>query len=127
MLLRPHLNAGWRMEAVLWVEFETFLSVVQSETRLAAPKRSHLPDEDFLKWLTAMGGTPPELLANPDVLKLFLPALKADLHVVENYRWGGQRLPSDWPSFESCDQPFPSSLQPWPTRPPAPVLPSLMF
>ena len=60
----------------------------QSETRLKAPKRSDLSDEDFLRWLTSIGGTPPELLANPEVLKLFLPALKADLHVVENYRHG---------------------------------------
>ncbi|CAF89691.1 unnamed protein product [Tetraodon nigroviridis] len=60
-------------------------SAPYSQTRLAAPKRSHLPDEDFLEWLTLIGGTPPELLANPEVLKLFLPALKADLQVVENY------------------------------------------
>ncbi|GLD59350.1 S-acyl fatty acid synthase thioesterase, medium chain [Lates japonicus] len=57
-----------------------------SETRITAPKRSELSDDDFLKWLISIGGTPPELLANPEVLKLFLPALKADLHVVENYR-----------------------------------------
>ncbi|TWW65826.1 S-acyl fatty acid synthase thioesterase, medium chain [Takifugu flavidus] len=57
----------------------------KSEMRLSAPKRSHLSDEDFLKWLTVAGGTPPELLANPQVLQLFLPALKADLHLVENY------------------------------------------
>lgn len=61
--------------------------VFQSEMRINAPKRSDLSDDDFLKWLISIGGTPPELLANPDVLKLFLPALKADLHVVENYKW----------------------------------------
>lgn len=60
--------------------------VFQSETRIKTPKRSELTDDDFLKWLVSIGGTPPELLANPEVLKLFLPALKADLHVVENYR-----------------------------------------
>ncbi|TNM93069.1 hypothetical protein fugu_018471 [Takifugu bimaculatus] len=60
-------------------------SAPYSEMRLSAPKRSHLSDEDFLKWLTVAGGTPPELLANPQVLQLFLPALKADLHLVENY------------------------------------------
>lgn len=53
--------------------------------RINAPKRSNLSDEDFLKWMSSIGGTPPELLANPEVMKLFLPALKADLHVVENY------------------------------------------
>uniref|UniRef100_A0A3Q2CU69 oleoyl-[acyl-carrier-protein] hydrolase n=1 Tax=Cyprinodon variegatus TaxID=28743 RepID=A0A3Q2CU69_CYPVA len=61
--------------------------IFQSEIRAKAPKRSELSDEQFLRWLTSIGGTPPELLANPEVLKLFLPALKADLHVVENYRW----------------------------------------
>lgn len=54
--------------------------------RISAPKRSNLSDEEFLKWMSSIGGTPPELLANPEVMKLFLPALKADLHVVENYR-----------------------------------------
>ncbi|KAM8840284.1 S-acyl fatty acid synthase thioesterase, medium chain isoform 2-T2 [Spinachia spinachia] len=58
----------------------------RSETRIKTPKRSELTEDEFLKWLVSIGGTPPELLANPEVLKLFLPALKADLHVVENYR-----------------------------------------
>lgn len=58
----------------------------QSELRLKSQRRSELSDEDFLQWLTAIGGTPPELLANPEVVRLFLPALKADLRVVESYR-----------------------------------------
>lgn len=62
-------------------------SAPYSETRLNTPKRSDLSDEDFLKWMSLIGGTPPELLANPEVLRLFVPALKADLHVVENYRY----------------------------------------
>ncbi|XP_061597236.1 S-acyl fatty acid synthase thioesterase, medium chain-like [Cololabis saira] len=64
-----------------------------SDIRVKAPKRSELSDEDFLGWLTSVGGTPPELLANPEVLKLFLPALKADLHVVENYRCNKPEAP----------------------------------
>ncbi|XP_044028812.1 S-acyl fatty acid synthase thioesterase, medium chain isoform X1 [Siniperca chuatsi] len=61
-------------------------SAPYSEIRIKAPKRSDLSDDEFLKWLISIGGTPPELLANPEVLKLFLPALKADLHIVENYK-----------------------------------------
>ncbi|XP_041868518.1 S-acyl fatty acid synthase thioesterase, medium chain isoform X2 [Melanotaenia boesemani] len=66
--------------------FVSGASAPYSETRMKSPKRGDLSDEDFLSWLTSIGGTPPELLANPEVLRLFLPALKADLHVVENYR-----------------------------------------
>ncbi|XP_030645018.1 S-acyl fatty acid synthase thioesterase, medium chain [Chanos chanos] len=72
-------------------------SAPYSEMRLQAPKRSHLSDHDFLQWMSSIGGTPPELIANPEVMKLFLPALKADLHVVENYRCSKPEVP-----FLSC-------------------------
>lgn len=61
-------------------------SAPYSETRIGAPKRSQMSDEDFLSWLSSVGGTPAELLNNQEVLKIFLPALKADLHIVENFR-----------------------------------------
>lgn len=49
-----------------------------------------------------IGGTPPELLAHPDALKLYLPALKADLQLVETYRCvGSVHLWS--PSPGSCE------------------------
>ncbi|XP_029022386.1 S-acyl fatty acid synthase thioesterase, medium chain isoform X2 [Betta splendens] len=90
-------------------------SAPYSETRLQAPKKSALSDDDFLKWLISIGGTPPELLGNPDVLKLFLPALKADLHVVENYRCNKPDRP-----FLSCPvtcfdgrDDIPHDLQAW--------------
>lgn len=97
--------------------------MVESEARLAAPRRSHLSDEDFLKWLHVVGGTPPELLAKPEVLKLFLPALKADLHVVESYRWVASvaLLPRH---LSHVTQVF---LQLQPAGAPTPVLPSHVF
>ncbi|XP_035038407.1 S-acyl fatty acid synthase thioesterase, medium chain isoform X2 [Hippoglossus stenolepis] len=67
--------------------FLSGVSAPYSEIRIKAPKRSDLSDDDFLKWLTSIGGTPPELLGNPEVMERFLPVLKADLHVVENYRF----------------------------------------
>ncbi|KAK3508381.1 hypothetical protein QTP70_025787 [Hemibagrus guttatus] len=60
-------------------------SAPYSETRLQSPRRSQLSDEEFLQWMISLGGTPPEILANPELLKLFLPTLRADLNVVENY------------------------------------------
>lgn len=72
-------------------------SAPYSEIRIQAPKRSHLSDDDFLKWLTSIGGTPPELLSDPEVLQLFLPALKADLRVAESYRYDRPDAP-----FLSC-------------------------
>ncbi|XP_026999793.2 S-acyl fatty acid synthase thioesterase, medium chain isoform X3 [Tachysurus fulvidraco] len=64
-------------------------SAPYSEIRLQSPNRSHLSDEEFLQWMISLGGTPPEILANPEALKLFLPALRSDLNVVENYRLAG--------------------------------------
>lgn len=86
-----------------------------------------MPDEDFLKWLTVAGGTPPELLANPEVLKLFLPALKADLHLVENYRCVGSVSLLIHHHLSHVTQFLPSSRQLRPIRVPAPVLPGHMF
>ncbi|XP_075995525.1 S-acyl fatty acid synthase thioesterase, medium chain [Genypterus blacodes] len=90
-------------------------SAPYSEMRIKAAKRSELSDEDFLWWLSSIGGTPPELLANPEVVKLFLPALKADLHVVENYRCNRPDGP-----FFSCPvtcfdgkEDMPHDLQAW--------------
>uniref|UniRef100_A0A8B9R6M1 S-acyl fatty acid synthase thioesterase, medium chain n=1 Tax=Astyanax mexicanus TaxID=7994 RepID=A0A8B9R6M1_ASTMX len=90
-------------------------SAPYSETRLQAPRRSQLSDEEFLQWMTSIGGTPPEILANPEVLKLFLPALKADLGVVENYRCSRPTRP-----FLSCPvscfdgkEDMPHDLQAW--------------
>lgn len=90
-------------------------SAPYSETRINAPSRSGLSDEEFLHWMSTIGGTPPELLANPEVMKLFLPPLKADLHVVENYRCPRPEKP-----FLSCPvscfdgtQDMPHDLKAW--------------
>jgi surfactin synthase thioesterase subunit len=45
-----------------------------------------LPDQRFVAELEHLGGLPPALLAQPDLLALFLPALRADFEVYETYR-----------------------------------------
>lgn len=90
-------------------------SAPYSETRISAPKRSALSDDEFLQWLSSIGGTPPELLANPEVLRLFLPSLKADLHVVENYRCNRPATPPLSCPLTCFDgrQDVPHDLQAW--------------
>ncbi len=47
-------------------------------------KRSHLPKAEFLAELREMGGTPEEVLANPEIMSLFEPMLRADFALAEN-------------------------------------------
>ncbi|XP_053569978.1 S-acyl fatty acid synthase thioesterase, medium chain isoform X2 [Bombina bombina] len=65
--------------------FVSGASAPHSKTRFPNQKRSELSDEDFLKWMSHTGGTPAEVLQNKDAMQLFIPPLKADLRVVENF------------------------------------------
>jgi surfactin synthase thioesterase subunit len=44
-----------------------------------------MPDDEFLARVIALGGIPPEVAANPELLELVLPTLKADFAAVETY------------------------------------------
>lgn len=45
-----------------------------------------LPTPQFVEKLRTLNGTPPEILSNPELLDLFLPALRADFAISETYR-----------------------------------------
>lgn len=45
-----------------------------------------LPDADLAVVLGRLGGTAPEILANPEALDLVLPAVRADLRLARSYR-----------------------------------------
>lgn len=45
----------------------------------------NLPDAELIDELRRLGGTPPEVLDNPELLSLFLPILRADFAVCDNY------------------------------------------
>jgi len=51
-----------------------------------------LSDPDFMEGLRHFGGIDPGLLAETKVLKMFLPAIRADLHINAQYRY--RPLPS---------------------------------
>lgn len=45
---------------------------------------ARLSDDELLSEIVAMGGIPPEILAAPELLKMALPALRADFSVIES-------------------------------------------
>jgi medium-chain acyl-[acyl-carrier-protein] hydrolase len=47
------------------------------------PRAHHLSEPRLVEHLRRLGGTPEEVLGNPDLRRLVLPALRADLAVVE--------------------------------------------
>lgn len=46
-----------------------------------------LPDEEFKKEIINIGGTPKELFENEELKELFLPVLRADYRILENYHF----------------------------------------
>jgi surfactin synthase thioesterase subunit len=49
-------------------------------------RRHALPDEELRLHLAAMGGTPVEVLRDPDLWEMFAPAIRNDLKLVESWR-----------------------------------------
>ena len=45
----------------------------------------HLPDDQFIEKLATLNGTPKEVLANPELMQLMLPALRADFKIIDTY------------------------------------------
>lgn len=65
------------------------LSGKRSPSRNTERERvSALPDDEFLDRLRALNGTPGELLDNPDIMRLFFPAIRADFATGETYQLG---------------------------------------
>ncbi len=58
----------------------------------------HLADDNALiERLTLMGGMPPEVLADADLMEMLLPMLRADVAVCETYAWTPDRVPLQVP------------------------------
>jgi medium-chain acyl-[acyl-carrier-protein] hydrolase len=50
-------------------------------------------DDALIARLTSMGGMPPEVLANTELMEMLLPMLRADVAVCETYAWVPDRVP----------------------------------
>jgi len=56
--------------------------LMQSESRCSV-----LSDEDIIEKLRKLGGTPPEVLAQPELMRLVLPAIRADFQLCDAYEY----------------------------------------
>lgn len=52
----------------------------------------HLPEKEFIQKMASLNGTPQEVLNDAELLKLFLPALRADFKIIETYCNSNQSL-----------------------------------
>ncbi|ACS85476.1 thioesterase II family protein [Musicola paradisiaca] len=65
-----------------------FLSASRSAAdRHVTTKRSALNDEALIRELVSLNGTPPALLEDQEMLALYLPILRADFAIADNYRY----------------------------------------
>ncbi|MEC3838786.1 Gramicidin S biosynthesis protein [Bacillus amyloliquefaciens] len=46
---------------------------------------SNLPDKQMIQWLNKLGGIPNDLIENYELMKLFLPMIRNDYKLIENY------------------------------------------
>lgn len=53
--------------------------------------RHLLPDAELIDELSRLGGTPPEVLENKELLELLLPVIRADFEAVETYEYTDER------------------------------------
>jgi surfactin synthase thioesterase subunit len=56
-----------------------------------------LPEEEFLTELKTLNGTPPEVLENPELMRMISRTLRADFAIAETYRVSEQRPPLNCP------------------------------
>jgi medium-chain acyl-[acyl-carrier-protein] hydrolase len=64
-----------------------------------------LPDDEFKREIFKIGGTPKELFENKELLEYFLPVLRADFKILENYNYKDRDmcLNSDISVFNGID------------------------
>lgn len=73
------------------------------------------PDEAIVQRLRRLGGSD-EIISHPDILKTFLPILRADLQIIETYRWiPGEKLKSPILALAGTEDPeaTPAKMEAW--------------
>jgi len=54
-------------------------------------KKSTLPDYDFISKVMDIGGTPNKLIENKELLEIFIPIIRSDFKILENYKYNERK------------------------------------
>jgi surfactin synthase thioesterase subunit len=85
---RELMARGYAAPAHLFVSASCAPQRVREALRsLSAAVSSEHDDRDLLRSLTHLGGTPGEILADDEAVKLFAPIVRADLKALDSYRF----------------------------------------
>lgn len=68
-----------------------FVSGIEAPHICKREKISHLNDGDFMKEVYDLGGCDEELIRDPEILSIFLPIIRNDFKLVENYKITSKR------------------------------------
>jgi surfactin synthase thioesterase subunit len=79
------------------------------------PVVDDLDGDELVRQLRLTGGTPPAVLDDPALLRVYLPTIRADLRLAQSYRYvPGEPLPCPITVFAGRDDPIPpADLQGW--------------
>nr|XP_022323240.1 S-acyl fatty acid synthase thioesterase, medium chain-like [Crassostrea virginica]XP_022323241.1 S-acyl fatty acid synthase thioesterase, medium chain-like [Crassostrea virginica] len=55
------------------------------ERKISGSRVSTMSDSDFIEFLKKLGGTPEQVLSDPEMMKLFIPPLRADYVMMEGF------------------------------------------
>lgn len=65
-----------------------FFSGYQAPSVIGKKEDIHnLPDYDFIKKMIDIGGTPKEIVNNMEIFEIFIPILRSDFKIIENYNY----------------------------------------
>ncbi|HXB21792.1 MAG TPA: alpha/beta fold hydrolase [Candidatus Solibacter sp.] len=84
--------------------------------RSSHPPIYNLPDERFLQRLSEFGGTPHEVLSNPEIMKFLAPRLRSDFELDDTYTFEPEQplsCPISAWAGDSDDLVTPDSLEAW--------------
>jgi surfactin synthase thioesterase subunit len=90
MLLEKITSLGLRLPETVF-----FCASTSPEHAVLRESSKLMTDNEFLELLRSMGGTPRELLDNRDIMNIYLPAIRADFNISDEFINEAPKTPYD--------------------------------